>query len=239
MRHQRMKFALFLTLGSTVLFAGPFQNGGFESPVLIVSPNFLTVPTGWAKFDPSGNGLFMQTYSTFGLPTTGGQGIQAFGFGGNGVTTGSLLQTFDTLNGASYHVSFQYVIQQGSGFEDLVAEMLNGAVSAIGSNSAGCTVGSGGCLANSGRVQFNNTAWVTRTLDFTATSTSTTLRFSDFSGLETFGDHFTTNWGLDVVSVTQTSAVPGVPEPSTFTLMSLALAAFGWRWRKGLKSLTR
>ena len=131
------------------------------------------------------------------------------------------------------------MIQQGSGFEDLVAEALNGAVSAIGSNSAGCTVGSGGCLANSGRVQFNNTAWVTRTLDFTATSTSTTLRFSDFSGLETFGDHFTTNWALDAVSVTQTSGAPGVPEPSTFTLMSLALASFGWRWRKGLKSTTR
>ena len=238
MRHQRMKFALLLALGSTVLLAGPFQNGGFESPVISVGPDFSTVPTGWAKVDPNA-GLFMQTYSAFGLPTTGGQGIQAFGFGANSVTTGSLLQTFDTLNGASYHVSFQYVIQQGSGFEDLVAEVLNGAVSAIGSNSAGCTVGSGGCLANTGRVQFNNTAWVTRTLDFTATSTSTTLRFSDFSGLETFGDPFTTNWALDAVSVTQTSAAPGVPEPSTFTLMSLALAAFGWRWRKGLKSLTR
>jgi len=74
--------------------------------------------------------------------------VQAFGFGGNSVTTGSLLQTFDTLNGASYHVSFQYVIQQGSGFEDLAAEALDGAVSTIGSNSGGCTAGSGGCLAN-------------------------------------------------------------------------------------------
>src|SRR5207253_561039 len=156
MRHQRMKFTLFLTLGSTVLFAGPFQNGGLESPVIAGGFDLTTVPTGWAKFDPTGNGLFMQTYSAFGLPTTGGQGVQAFGFGGNGLTTGSVLQTFDTLNGASYHVSFQYVIQQGSGFEDLVAEALNGAVSAIGSNSAGCTVGSGGCLANTGRVQFNN-----------------------------------------------------------------------------------
>src|SRR6266849_4844575 len=188
MRHQRMKFALLLALGSTVLFAGPFQNGGFESPVISVGPDFSSVPTGWAKVDPN-VGLFMQTYATFGLPTTGGQGIQAFGFGGNSVTTGSLLQTFDTLNGASYHVSFQYVIQQFTGLEDLVAEALNGAVSAIGTNSAGCTVGSGGCLANTGRVQFNNTAWVTRTLDFTATSTSTTLRFSDFSGvLETGSD---------------------------------------------------
>src|SRR6266567_1104262 len=105
MRHPRMKFVLFLTLGSTVLFASAFQNGGFESPVIGAGPDFATVPTGWVKVDPSGNGLFMQTYATFGLPTTGGQGIQAFGFGGNSITTGSLLQTFDTLNGASYHVS--------------------------------------------------------------------------------------------------------------------------------------
>jgi hypothetical protein len=233
MRHRIMKFAFLLTLGSTVLFAGPFQNGGFESPVINTgsSPDFATVPTGWTKVDASNFALFMQFYSTFGLPTTGGQGTQAYGFGGNSITAGSLLQTFDTANGAGYHVSFQYVIQQGSGFEDLVAEVLNGAVSTIGSNSAGCTVGNGGCLANTGTVRFNNTAWVTRTLDFTATSTSATLRFSDFSGLESFGDPFSTNWALDAVSVTQTSGAPGVPEPSTFTLMSLALAALGWRWR--------
>ncbi len=237
-RHQAMKFTFLLTLGGTALLAGPIQNGGFESPGLTSSPDFATLPTGWTKVDP-GIGLFMQVYSTFGLPTTGGEGTQAYGFGGNSVTSGSLLQTFDTVNGASYHVSFQYVIQQGNGLEDLVAEVLNGAVSAIGSNSAGCTVGSLGCLANTGRVQFNNTAWVTRTLDFTATSTSATLRFSDFSGLESFGDQFTTNWGLDAVSVTQTGGTPGVPEPSTFTLMSLALSAFGWRWRKGLKLTTR
>src|SRR5258708_20140703 len=121
MRHQTMKFALLLALGSTVLLAGPFQNGGFESPVITSSPDFASVPTGWAKVDPNA-GLFMQTYSTFGLPTTGGQGIQAFGFSGNSVTTGSLLQTFDTLNSASYHVSFQYVIHQGTGLEDLVAQ---------------------------------------------------------------------------------------------------------------------
>ena len=65
------------------------------------------------------------------------------------------------------------------------------------------------------------------------TGTPTTLRLSDFRGaLETGGDHNSTNWALDAVSVTQTGGA-AAPEASTFTLMSLTLAAFGWRRWKG------
>ena len=52
------------------------------------------------------------------------------------ITSGSLIQTFDTTPGATYHVSFQYVIQQGNGFEDLVADVLGGTVSGVATNSA-------------------------------------------------------------------------------------------------------
>ncbi len=232
---------IVLTALLPAAFGSPFQNGGFELPVITGGPDFATVPTGWTKFDPScggtancnGGGLFMQLYSTFGLPTTGGQGTQAFGFGGNGTSSGSLLQTFDTTPGSHYHITYQYVIQQGTGFEDLVLDVLSGAVSALATNSAGCT-GDPGCLASSGDTKFNNLDWITHSLDFTASSASTTIRFSDFSGtLESQNDSVFTNWGLDAVTISQTSGA-SAPEPSTMALLALAgIMAVQWRRRIG------
>jgi hypothetical protein len=227
---QQLKwFALLLTAGSGIVAAGPFTNGGFESPNIGTTFDFTTVPTGWTKFDPScggtancpGSALFLENYGVFSLPTAGGEGVQAYGFGGNSVGTGSITQSFDTLAGGVYRVGFQYLVQQGSGFEDLVLDAFNGVVSGVSSSSTGCTVGGAGCLATSGRVQFNNTAWVTRTLDFTATGTTSTIRFSDFSGVFEPVDNFAVNWGLDAVSVTQIGGAPGVPEPSTVVLVGL------------------
>jgi hypothetical protein len=225
---------LLFGLASGSLYGSAFQNGGFESPVLPNIPpgfDFTTVPTGWVKFDPScggiancaGSALFMQLYSAFGLPAAGGQGTQAFGFGGNFILTGSLVQTFDTTPGATYHVSFQYLIQQGSGFEDLVADVLNGTVSGVSTSSTGCS--GPGCLATTGDVRFSNSAWATRTLDFTAIGPSTSLRFSDFSGVFEPTDHIGTNWGLDAVSVTQTGGQSGTPEPTGLALVISGLAA--------------
>ena len=228
---------LLFGLAGGSLFGGAFQNGGFENPVLPATPpgfDFSTVPTGWVKFDPScggtancpGSSLFMQLYTTFGLPAAGGEGTQAFGFGGNFITTGSLIQTFDTTPGATYHVSFQYAVQQGAGFEDLVLDVFSGAVSGVSADSAGCT-GGPGCLASTGTVRFNSAAWATRTLDFLATVPSTSLRFSDFSGIFEPSDHTFTNWALDAVSVTQTSGPPSgaTPEPSGLALVACGLAA--------------
>lgn len=231
------KVILVIGLFGGCLFGAAFQNGGFENPVAPF--NFNIVPTGWTKFDPScgniancsGSGLFMENYSTFGLPTTGGQGVQAFGFGGNGTLTGTLLQSFDTIPLATYRISFQHVIQQGTGNEDLILDILNGAISAPpgGADPAPCT-GSPDCLATTGRVQFNNSAWVTRTIDFVAAGPTTTARFFDASGnFETTSDHSSTNWALDAVTVTELAGPPtgvpsGVPEPATWPLIAAAVA---------------
>jgi hypothetical protein len=202
------KLTLLFGLASGFVFAAAFQNGGFESPVLITSPDFVTVPTGWVKFDPTANGLFMEGYSTFSLPTLGGQGTQAFGFGGNGAVLGDLSQTFDTVAGTQYHVGFQYVVQQGFEFEDLKVSALDGAT-VLASNA----------------IRFNDRAWVTSVLNFTAASSSTTLRFSDTTGAVDPGFGFGTNWALDAVTVNAPDT-PGVPEPSTLALAGLGLAAF-------------
>ena len=208
------KLMLLFALTSALVSASPFQNGGFESPILTTSPDFVTVPTGWVKFDPTAVGLFMETYATFGLPTTGGQGNQAFGFGGNGATMGDLSQTFDTVTGGNYQVGFQYVIQQGPEFEDLRVQALNG-TTVLASNA----------------IRFNNTAWVTSILNFTAASNSTTLRFSDTTGAVDPGTGFSTNWALDAVTVTQQGGTT-VPEPSTLILVGFGGLAAAFMLRK-------
>jgi hypothetical protein len=202
------------------LSGAAFINGGFELPAISNSVDFNTTPTGWTKNDPTCpacDGLFIQLYTAFGLPTVGQEGQQAYGFGGNGVTSGDIAQTFDTVSGATYQVSFQYVIQQGPEFEDLLAEVLNGA--SVLTNAA---------------IRFNNQAWVTRTMTFTAASAATTLRFSDATGAVDPGSGGSTNWALDAVTVTQTSGppgVPGVPEPASFLLVAAAAAVFAVKRR--------
>jgi Protein of unknown function (DUF642)/PEP-CTERM motif len=196
------KFMFIVVAAAGISWGSTFQNGGFESPVLS-GFDFTIVPTGWVKNDPTGSGLFLENYSAFSLPTLNGQGTQAYGFGGNGVVAGDLSQTFDTIPAASYHVTFQYVVQQGPQFEDLMVQALNGAT-VLASNS----------------IRFNNTGWVTSTLDFTAASTSTTLRFSDITGVADPGLGTSTNWALDAVTLAQVGG-SAVPEPSSWALAAL------------------
>ncbi len=177
------------------------------------------MPTGWVKFDPTGAGLFMQLDTTFGIPFVPANGHQSFGFGGNSITSGTLSQTFDTVVGATYAVNYQYLIQQGLEPEALFVDVHNGPP-----------------LLASTFFIFSNTNWVSApVLMFTATGTSTTLRFGDDTGALLPGTGASTNWALDAVTVTQT-AVPGpagVPEPGSFAPVGLAgLAAAVWRLRK-------
>jgi Protein of unknown function (DUF642)/PEP-CTERM motif len=198
------------------LLASAFQNGSFESPVMSSTLDFITVPTGWTKVDPSCStsciGLFMQQDTKFGIPFVPANGHQSFGFGGNGVTSGSLSQTFDTVVGGIYSVSYQYLIQQGSEQEALEVDALNG----------GTTLATNAFL-------FSNTSWTTGTLQFTATGTSSTLKFSDNTGSALPGVGVSTNWALDAVTVTQTNATP---EPASFVLAGLGAVMVVLRRRR-------
>jgi hypothetical protein len=210
------RFLLVLGLGSALACAAPFQNGSFEDPAITGFGGI--VPTGWITFDTgcgmdncSGSGVFLQTYDAFHLPALPGGGNQAVGFGGNSNTGSYLRQVFDTVAGHIYEVSFDYVIQQGIGHEDWQVDALDGSNVLVTHSQ-----------------QFNTTDWVRFTFQFTANSGSSTLRFTDASGQEPIQEHASTNWGLDLVTVTDLSSDSTVPEPASILLTAAGLAAVGF-----------
>jgi hypothetical protein len=213
-----IRLAGLLASFSTLLCAAAFQNGGFENPVVPPGTFGPTVPTGWVWGGAPGAGIFLESYSAFSLPSAGGEGVQALGFGASGNSGQWAAQTFDTIAGHIYKVSFEYLVQQGppaGGFnEEWTFDALNGATD----------------LFNQSQI-FSNTAWVTSAFSFTATGAASTIRFTDNSALAGT-DHLAVNWALDAVAVTDLSAAPGVPEPSTVLLTGAGLAAAWLRIRR-------
>jgi hypothetical protein len=206
-----IRVAWLFALASGLACATPFQNGGFENPVVPPGTFGAIVPTGWFVGGAPGAGTFLQSYSAFSLPTLGGQGVQAMGFGASGNSGQSLAQTFDTIASHMYQVSFQYLVQQGpptGGFnEEWTFDVLNGAT----------------VLFDQSQV-FSTTAWVTSTFTFVAASAASTIQFTDNSAL-LGSDHNAVNWALDNVRVTDLSAPPinGVPEPASALMIGAAL----------------
>jgi hypothetical protein len=211
---------VLLTTGlfASVALASPFQNGNFASPgggppfqqILGCNDSFVT---GWVNDALNCAGL--QVYRSDGYPGVQfGVGLGGYyvSFGNNSTTGGTLQQTFDTVVGKLYSVQFQVAL------ENTAVEPQSMEVQAF---AAG-----GGLLGIQTDNNFVNFPLAFGpTLTFTATSTSTTLVFTD----TTPAGPSVNNWGLTNVSVTTT------PEPGTACLFSLvaivALAAIRLRTR--------
>lgn len=181
--------------------AAPFQNGSFESPGLgttsqlnIGTPG--AAPTGWLAGGTLGNfALFYQSN----IWITPHSGLASIGFGGNGTAGATISQTFDTVPGLPYTVSFYTAAQQlGTGPQSYRAEALNGST-VLGFSTGAIPV---------------STTWTLRSFDFVAASNSTLLLFTDLSNGPAA---INLNWALDTVSVT------AVPEPATFGMMGLGV----------------
>lgn len=115
----------------------------------------------------------------------------------------SISQTFSTLVGATYHLSFMWANRPdhrgaASNGIDWQIGALNGVV---GSDAT--------------------TAWTKFERDFVATGTSTTLRFGAVGNSDGMGT------SLDAVSVTQVPTLTKVPEPGSLALLGGAALALG------------
>ena len=219
-----------LALGACAAMASPFanaatfQNGSFELPGgnfgdVTFLPASNTSVTGWITDGYSGlSGQVIYQINAFGVVARDGKA--SIGFGGNGSTGGRISQSFETVAGQSYNVKYSTTAQQsGFGAQSYLAEALSlspgGSPVLLGSQLEAIPVG--------------DNAWVDHSFSFIAASAVSQLRFADTSnGAAASG----INWALDAVSVSSAITVTPVPEPSTYALMLLGLAATAGLARK-------
>ncbi len=211
--------ALVVSAFALPAHANLIQNGSFEDPVVTVGfyKNFLsgsTEITGWkvVGIDSSvANGTFVQSGITF-QAQDGVQWIDLAGITSNSKTSG-VTQSFASSVGTEYEITF-YVASATDRqlfFPATVELSINGGARSSYFNPAAPTT---------------SLDWKLFTVDFVATTTTTSLTF--FNGSES--NNFL--GGLDNVSV-EAVAAP-VPEPSEYAMLLMGLAAIG-----GLQRLRR
>lgn len=215
--------------GFSVASAATFFNGSFETPGAPVSPwnpgirylgneSLDGTGTGWLHTGTAIPASFFGDFYTNGqggLWTLAAQGGSYFvGFGASGFNGGTLSQTFDTQVGQTYFVTYWLT----------TLELFSAPYPA---QSALVEVRDAGDVQLASALNFlpqGPPGWGQGiTLQFTATTTSSTLRFIDESigGTGPGNGTFDINWGLDNVSVSP------LPEPGTFAILGLGLGILG------------
>ena len=202
-------------MASTQASAAAFQNGSFELPGISAGNRTALGTTltinGWlSDGNTDGEAVFYQATGFADFQAR--DGLAGIGFGGSGGSGGRLSQSFDTVAGQTYTVAYSTTAQQaGSGAQSYLADVL-GFVTGAGSSVL---------ASQANAIPAVNRAWVDHSFSFIASSATSRLRFADTSD---GGVAAGINWALDGVSVTASSVMAPIPEPSTYALMMAGLA---------------
>lgn len=220
MRNLALVASLALSASTLALPAAPlaavFANGSFETVtggsnpaagtfVELFSGN--TDMTGWTV--TSGNVDLVNT-SYFAPDFVASDGRNSVDL--NGSTIGAIAQTFDTVAGAKYRVTFDLNTNPYDGNSSALKTVLvsAGADSGVFSYSNALhPVGAGG-------------PWQSHVFDFTATGASTTLTFQSTTNNCCYGAE------LDNVAL----GVAGVPEPAMWAMMMAGFGLMGLTLRR-------
>ncbi|MBN8809172.1 MAG: choice-of-anchor C family protein [Sphingomonas sp.] len=187
--------AVVLTSGTA--HAAAFTNGSFESGI---SPGTFTTLNAGDSSSITGWTVTSGSIDYIGSYWQAGNGSRSLDMSGNG--PGSIAQTFDTVAGATYQVTF---LLAGNTDGSPTTKTLN--VWADGGRAAGYSFDTTGKSASS-------MGWTQFTYNFMAIGASTTLTFSSTTG---------TAYGAALDNVT-VSRVAAVPEPASWAML---IAGFG------------
>jgi choice-of-anchor C domain-containing protein len=206
--------AVVLIFSSQNADASPFVNGSFESGLASIG-DFATLNagdntsiTGWTVGGGDANGANAVDYiGTYWQPANGSRSLDL-----NGLSPGSISQTFDVVNGQAYRVTF-----------DLAGNPAGGPDLKTLGSSANLTLFSPPPFDVS-NTSLSDMGWKVYSFDFTATGNTETLTFAStttaFSGNDAYP--FAFGPALDNVSVTP------IPEPSTWAMMILGFLGVGF-----------
>lgn len=205
LRLRKLLIASFLLLGSA----------GAQSAELITNGGFESGSTGW-NFTPTVKFIPVTDYgpccSPFGIYP---YGSQAAFFGGGNVPGGSISQSFNTLAGSFYTLTFAY----GAISETRVQRMRTSVFDLGGGSTLASMVLQTVGTRDLGDMMF------TGEIMFQAQSQFTSISFADISS-----GSFNVDGVIDAVSVLGPAPIP---EPSTYALMlaGLGIVAFAARRR--------
>jgi len=183
-------------------------NGDLEQPGGIQRSAMTTgfVP-GWTYDDNGGTGFeIYEDQSEDGLAAA--DGTHYVSFGHNGAYGGSISQTFATVAGGVYTVTYSVAEQQGDDSSQVMRAIVKNGIQTLSQDNGGLTLSflAGGPIT------------------FTALGTSATLTFLDATAP---GGGGPSNLALDAISVSGPSVGGSVPEPATWGLMLLGFGLMG------------
>ena len=201
-------FVAALLLACLGARAQSFSNGSFESPVVSAGGHGVGAGTsslpGWTV---GGSVVGLWNGNNSGLSAFDGQ--QFVYFGGINVASGCFVsQTFSTVVGQPYEVTY-YVGEAGTG----------------NFNLTGTAFDTAGNLLASNRCAGVSSTWIKCQIDFAATTTNTTITFTDTSVVDVSGGDITLD-DVTVVAAPTTGIPVVITSPNSQTAGSGATVSF-------------
>lgn len=188
--------------------AAAFTNGSFELPGGASVRERITTGTvpGWTYVSNNSYDIY-ESDNQDGLPAANGTHYVSFGH--NGTYGGSIFQTFNTVVGSSYTVTYAVAEQQGNDPSQVMRAIVSNGAQTLSADNTNLTLG---FLAGTA-------------ITFVAQTDLTTLTFLDATPA---GGGGASNLALDAVAINGSfGSAGGVPEPAAWSLMLLGVGGVG------------